>query len=334
MASYPYQYVKDYSTPTTPQQASPWEVDQNQVEMFLQQQVPQTYEPHPIIQLEEQPLPEPDHILPSHQRHEHSSHSYSVQLGSEGRSESSNHGEVKSHHGDASRHSTSPAGSSSMPIRRPKRPRVQTAHPYRRSPSTAPANTATTATTTVRTREQQHVRFASPPVVTSASSRSLRTVGPSVPTTSTASSIIARCALIHRFVSGFPIPRRHNISRNTSPTTGAATPSQEAPPTRRFIITSDVYFDVDSKVLSAMLELPGVKKADLSIKLSTCFYNRVKQVTVSGQSKPAFPEDGNRCKVRERKYGEFTRTFAVPQDTQVRFLPRLLYCSFHFGLGV
>ena len=66
-----------------------------------------------------------------------------------------------------------------------------------------------------------------------------------------------------------------------------------------------------------MLELPGVKKADLSVKLSTCWYNRVKQVIVSGSSSPLFLDESGFA-VRERKHGEFTRTFAVPPDTRVR----------------
>jgi HSP20 family molecular chaperone IbpA len=88
---------------------------------------------------------------------------------------------------------------------------------------------------------------------------------------------------------------------------------------RRFTIRSDVYFDVESKVLSAMLELPGMKKSDLSIKLNTCFYNRVRQVTVSGSSRSVFPDDGGFA-VRERKHGDFSRTFPVPSDTKVRVL--------------
>ena len=90
---------------------------------------------------------------------------------------------------------------------------------------------------------------------------------------------------------------------------------------RRFIIRTDVHYDAESKVITAMLELPGLKKTDMSIKLSTCLYNRVKQVTIAGKSNPVFPEDG--YTVRERKFGEFNRTLAVPPDTTVR-LDRLL----------
>ena len=73
-----------------------------------------------------------------------------------------------------------------------------------------------------------------------------------------------------------------------------------------------------------MLELPGVKKADVRVTLSTCYYNGVRQVTVSGYTNPVFPISseggpGGDLTVRERKFGEFTRTFPVPADIKVRF---------------
>jgi hypothetical protein len=78
-----------------------------------------------------------------------------------------------------------------------------------------------------------------------------------------------------------------------------------------------------------MLELPGVKKSEVRVTLSTCYYNRVKQVTVYGRTRPvfpvsAFPEgiDGPPdLTVRERKFGDFSRTFAVPSETKVRSFP-------------
>lgn len=74
-----------------------------------------------------------------------------------------------------------------------------------------------------------------------------------------------------------------------------------------------------------MLELPGVKKSQVRVILSTCYYNRVKQVTVYGRTRPVFPvvgfppEEGegpSDLTVRERKFGEFSRTFAVPGETK------------------
>jgi HSP20 family molecular chaperone IbpA len=93
-------------------------------------------------------------------------------------------------------------------------------------------------------------------------------------------------------------------------------------PRKRYIIRTDSNYDPESKVLTAMLELPGVKKADVRVTLSTCHYNGVRQITVSGHTNPVFavsPEGiGADLTIRERKFGEFTRTFAVPTDIKVR----------------
>ncbi|KAI6165891.1 hypothetical protein EDD17DRAFT_1884154 [Pisolithus thermaeus] len=86
------------------------------------------------------------------------------------------------------------------------------------------------------------------------------------------------------------------------------------PENRKFIIRTDVHYDSEMRLLSASLELPGLKKNDISIVLSTCYYNGVKQVVVSGRSRPVFPSKG--YAVRERKYGEFTRTLVLASDTK------------------
>ncbi|KAK7047861.1 hypothetical protein VNI00_006189 [Paramarasmius palmivorus] len=141
-------------------------------------------------------------------------------------------------------------------------------------------------------------------------------------------------------------------------TTGATSALSRA---RRFIIRSDIQYDPQTHVLTASMEIPGVKKAQLSITLSTCLINRVKQVVVSGRTSPVFPppsssvhfnmgggpatgssmaggrdgsgaltsssggggavseHDGTQLQhnVRERKYGEFTRTLPVPSETKI-----------------
>ena len=102
----------------------------------------------------------------------------------------------------------------------------------------------------------------------------------------------------------------------SSPLAGAGrtiTPQQES--LRRFFIRADVHYDAESKLLTAHLELPGLKKRDLSITLSTCIYNRVRQIVIAGRSKATLPEAG--YAIKERKYGEFSRTFAVPPETKV-----------------
>jgi HSP20 family molecular chaperone IbpA len=96
-------------------------------------------------------------------------------------------------------------------------------------------------------------------------------------------------------------------------------------PRKRYIIRTDSNYDPESKVLTAMLELPGVKKADVRVTVSTCYYNGVRQITVSGHTNPVFPMPpegglGVDLTVRERKFGEFTRTFPVPSDIKVRIL--------------
>ncbi|KAF7348592.1 hypothetical protein MVEN_01376800 [Mycena venus] len=119
------------------------------------------------------------------------------------------------------------------------------------------------------------------------------------------------------FVSGSPI---------AAPPEGALVPFVPQPPPeppaadeRRFIIRADTNYDPGTRVLTALLELPGMKKRDLTITLSTTRFNRVRNVTVSGQSRPPFPPAPTTPILRERKYGKFTRTFPVPADTKVRW---------------
>jgi HSP20 family molecular chaperone IbpA len=113
-------------------------------------------------------------------------------------------------------------------------------------------------------------------------------------------------------------PHQSTTSAHATPSVEPRSERPEQTP-RRFIIRADVYYDAESKVITAMLELPGVKKTDLNVKLSTCWYNRVKQVIVTGKSRSVFPDEKGFA-VRERKHGEFARTFAVPPDTRVRAL--------------
>jgi len=93
---------------------------------------------------------------------------------------------------------------------------------------------------------------------------------------------------------------------------------------RNYAIRADVFYDKDANLMKAMLELPGLKKSDLKIILSRCPYTCVKQLTVSGKSKPVFPDVG--LAVKERRFGRFYRTMAVPSDTTVRFPCSSLPC--------
>ncbi|KAJ7164199.1 hypothetical protein C8R46DRAFT_901748 [Mycena filopes] len=120
-----------------------------------------------------------------------------------------------------------------------------------------------------------------------------------------------------------------------TPLEGAFTPSfiqqqQQAPPpaktpTPRYTIRTDTQYDPTTRVLTALLELPGMKRRDLRITLATTPFNRVRQVTVSGTSRPpSFAPTSSLTPststlgpvLRERRYGAFTRSFPVPAETK------------------
>lgn len=100
--------------------------------------------------------------------------------------------------------------------------------------------------------------------------------------------------------------------------------------TSRFSIRADVSYDTNHKVLTAALELPGVRRQDVNITLGTCLYNGVRQICISGRTVPASSMLGNIRPVRERKFGEYSRIFAVPMDTKVRFLVLSLFTYLEF----
>ena len=53
-------------------------------------------------------------------------------------------------------------------------------------------------------------------------------------------------------------------------------------------ITSDMHYSKSSNILHALLELPGIKKQDVQIKLATCYFNHVKFLSVRAESFPVF----------------------------------------------
>ena len=91
-------------------------------------------------------------------------------------------------------------------------------------------------------------------------------------------------------------------------------------PARRYTIRTDVHYSTEENVMTAMFELPGVKRGDLRITLSVCPFSRVRQVNIAGTMRAILPLRGHA--VRERKFGEFCRTLAVPPETKVRRLVR------------
>ena len=119
-------------------------------------------------------------------------------------------------------------------------------------------------------------------------------------------------------------------------------------------ITSDMHYSKSSNILHALLELPGVKKQDVKIKLATCYFNHVKFISVRAESFPVFDlpgavesgtgtggggggtEDQSQAQtrdtssgakptsstinpdLRERRFGLLQRVIQVPSTTKVR----------------
>ena len=118
-------------------------------------------------------------------------------------------------------------------------------------------------------------------------------------------------------------------------------------------ITSDMHYFKSSNILHALLELPGVKKENVQIKMATCYFNHVKFISVRAESFPAFDipvaidsgtgtggdagagetqtqdtsSGGGGAKptsssfnpdLRERRFGLLQRVIQVPPTTKVR----------------
>lgn len=73
----------------------------------------------------------------------------------------------------------------------------------------------------------------------------------------------------------------------------------------------DLHEDSKNNKVTATFELPGLKKEDVSININD---NRL---TVSGESSINNEYDENGYAVRERRYGNFSRTLQLPQDIKV-----------------
>jgi hypothetical protein len=114
------------------------------------------------------------------------------------------------------------------------------------------------------------------------------------------------------------------------------------PAVPRYGIRSDVDYDPVSNVLTAVMELPGVRRNDLRVVLEPSRINRVKQVRISGEVRPvpfsnpfvrtasavATPGaphqnigENPQMTVRERKYGQYFRAWIVPWETRVSSFP-------------
>lgn len=135
-----------------------------------------------------------------------------------------------------------------------------------------------------------------------------------------------------------------------------ASPQIPHKPAARYLIRMDTEYDPGAQTLTVVMEVPGVRREDLSVRLSTCAYNRVRQITVSGVVHPPFKplvaplitgqhvsaaaasanELASNVSVRERKYGVCQRTLPVPTELKVRTFPFTspsFFC-FHLPLSV
>ncbi|KAG2003515.1 hypothetical protein CC2G_004111 [Coprinopsis cinerea AmutBmut pab1-1] len=349
---------ENYSTPSTPHDAFPrWDTieGEQQQEQQHQQQNPQQQQQTVIpsglhspiasgypqtIQLEDPP------VVPSQ-------HDAEVRLHAVNQDPSTQSKNVQSQ----------PLSSSSSMIIRPGRGQQhhqaqQQAHPYRR-PSTSTSVTAGSSRQgqppqhqisvfpvqqQVPTPREQHVHFAQPPAMVRRSSGGV--VASAIPSSSStrASPLVpsptTRIASFGSSVSGSPVagqPPLGSTLLRSSPRPmdpPPVPPSAQLSKPKSYIIRMDTHYDTDTHVLTAVLEVPGVKREHLSVRLSTCSYNRVRQITISGVVYPpaGFPPlinqaaaastsegvftgvVGPKMSVRERRYGICQRVLPVPSD--------------------
>ncbi|KAJ7098238.1 hypothetical protein C8R44DRAFT_859620 [Mycena epipterygia] len=322
------QYPDEYSAPSTPrdptypqwdqqpqesQHSQPSDIQSQQALEQPQQALEQLQQHHQPQQHQQQPLSlspsqqqtlyldDPQHLVPSQipQRGTHDLTPIRL-LPAPGRSPPV---EIKPVmlQVDTTVRSTAHAGPSTRPA---SRARHQQYHPYPR-PSSASGSTTAAHRREIEAAQHQ-VRFASQTNTPQSAPGRLTFASPLsefAPPQGSSSS----------FVSGSPL---------TAPPEGAFVPfAPLAPPRevpvvdeRRYIIRADTHYDPGTRVLTALLELPGMKRRDLTITLATTPFNRLRQVTVNGQSRAPFP--AATTALRERRYGRFTRAFPVPADTK------------------
>ncbi|KAI0711421.1 hypothetical protein C8Q76DRAFT_769319 [Earliella scabrosa] len=233
-------------------------------------------------------------------------------------------------HVDTSRASSSSAAAAASPsalssagagpLRVPhSRPHVvqQPGHPYRRPQSRAASGGSGGAQAApVRSRRVSELQSLSQTPQTSAGgAMSMSMSMMSVPTSASTSALPAvgtamavNCPASNAWRDG--LLGLTSFDPAATPTTTGGMPQ----PVRRYAIRADVHYGSEENVMTAMFELPGVKRSDLRVTMSVCPFSRVRQVTVSGLARAVLPVQGH--SVRERKFGEFFRTLPVPPDTR------------------
>ena len=103
------------------------------------------------------------------------------------------------------------------------------------------------------------------------------------------------------------------------------TPPATVPPTRFLTIRVDWRYDPATRKIMAYFEMPGIRREDVRITLTTTYYNRVKQVTVRAMRHAPFrgatsrePVPGREFCYIEGKYGECRRSISVSSECKVR----------------
>ncbi|KXN80945.1 hypothetical protein AN958_06575 [Leucoagaricus sp. SymC.cos] len=214
---------------------------------------------------------------------------------------------------------------------------VQAAHPYQR-PQTGPGlSTARSLMREAQVSGPGPLRFVHhnlistvaqpPPLVSSAPSTS--SVVPSVVPSALPSPASASTGRMPSFgsVAGSPVTQlQQSTLLHASPQIPDNPPASIQPQRKKYVIRTDTHYDPETGILVVMLELPGVEKKDVKLTLSTSRHNRIRQLKVWGVSDPALPVPTadvlshfpDSC-ARERRFGEFSRTFSVPPDLKFSF---------------
>src|SRR5882757_9697117 len=91
-----------------------------------------------------------------------------------------------------------------------------------------------------------------------------------------------------------PQPQPQPQEQTQPPQTSSALNPSHLHTRRRYPlnITSDMHYSQTSNILHASLELPGVKKQDVKIRLATCYFNHVKFISIVAESTPVFDLPG------------------------------------------
>ncbi|KAI0088995.1 hypothetical protein BDY19DRAFT_947182 [Irpex rosettiformis] len=343
-----HQDVMEASTSISPQvfqqqlspMDSPISLDHQQHQQPQQHASP-SYEPPSTIQIQER-------VQPSQFRFENIDESHFLQQ-QEDSTETcpQSTGKAVSRVSEEMRKSTSPSSAGAGPSRVPHGKMRAQSHPYRRRSAASPTVDASSRSAGMRaasssTRAEKRdsealgerssqLRRDVPPTVGSsmalscpASATHMWRISPhsnaesgdkSVPQRVTSSDPSARDASNISYEDQATSPMAEGPSVLSAGMGPPGFPFISRPsPLKRMLIRTDVHFDIATNEMTAVLELPGLKKHDLTIQMRMCPYSRVQQIIITGRSRPALPQ--GIYTIQERKFGDFFRTVVVPVDTK------------------